>query len=89
MDNSKKLQKKPNSRVDNPWYSRGNLRKYQNIWDNCQKILEKFIKILFNNYGEGVMRAVTSEREGGIFIGGKRINILRYADDRTLFAESM
>lgn len=39
---------------------------------------------LFNAYGEYVMRRVLDEYEGGISIGGRRLNNLRYADDTTI-----
>ncbi|XP_037875941.1 uncharacterized protein LOC101744016 isoform X1 [Bombyx mori] len=44
--------------------------------------------ILFNVYGEYVMRKALEEWEGGISVGGIKISNLRYADDTTLFASS-
>ena len=44
---------------------------------------------LFNLYAEYIMRnAGLEEGQGGIKIAGRNINILRYADDTTLMAES-
>ena len=44
---------------------------------------------LFNLYAEYVMRkAGLEEAQAGIKITGRNINILRYADDTTLMAES-
>ena len=44
---------------------------------------------LFNLYAEYIMRnAGLDEAQGGIKIGGRNINNLRYADDTTLMAES-
>ena len=44
---------------------------------------------LFNLYAEYIIRnAGLEERKGGIKIGGRNINNLRYADDTTLMAES-
>lgn len=44
--------------------------------------------ILFNIYGEHIMRQTLEDWEGGIKIGGVKISNLRYADDTTLFASS-
>lgn len=44
--------------------------------------------VLFNIYGEYIMRQVCDEWEGGVSIGGAKITNLRYADDTTLFATS-
>lgn len=44
--------------------------------------------ILFNIYGEHIMRQTLDGWEGGIRIGGEKISNLRYADDTTLFASS-
>ena len=44
---------------------------------------------LFNLYAEYIMRnAVLEEAQAGIKIARRNINILRYADDTTLMAES-
>ena len=44
---------------------------------------------LFNLYAEYIMRnARLEETQAGIKIAGRNINILRYADDTTLIAES-
>ena len=44
---------------------------------------------LFNLYAEYIMwNAELDESQGGIKIAGRNINILRYADDTTLMAES-
>ena len=44
---------------------------------------------LFNFYAEYIMRnAGLEEAQTGIKIAGRNINILRYADDTTLMAES-
>ena len=44
---------------------------------------------LFNLYAEYIMRnAGLEEAQAGIKIAGRNINILRYADDTTLMAES-
>ena len=40
--------------------------------------------LLFNIYGEYIMRQVAHEEQGGFSIGGHNINELRYADDTTL-----
>ena len=40
--------------------------------------------LLFNIYGEYIMRQVAQEEQGGCSIGGDNINELRYADDTTL-----
>ncbi|XP_072934917.1 uncharacterized protein [Epargyreus clarus] len=44
--------------------------------------------ILFNVYGEYVMRQICDDWSGGVSIGGVRITNLRYADDTTLIASS-
>jgi hypothetical protein len=44
--------------------------------------------ILFNIYGEWIMRKATEDWNGGITIGGKKICNLRYADDTTILASS-
>lgn len=44
--------------------------------------------MLFNIYGECIIRKATEGWNGGISIGGKKINNLRYADDTTLFADT-
>ena len=44
---------------------------------------------LFNLYAEYIMRnAGLDEAQAAIMIAGRKINILRYADDTTLMAES-
>ena len=44
---------------------------------------------LFNFYAEYIMRNTgLEEAQGGIKIGGRNINNLRYADDTTVMAES-
>lgn len=43
--------------------------------------------LLFNIYGEYIIRKAVDGWEGGIIIGGKKINNLRYADDTTLIAK--
>ena len=48
-----------------------------------------FVYVLFNSYGEYIMRnAGLEEAQAGIKISGRNINNLRYADDTTLMAES-
>ncbi|KAJ8724798.1 hypothetical protein PYW07_015756 [Mythimna separata] len=42
--------------------------------------------ILFNIYGEYIMRRTCENWEGGITVGGVKITNLRYADDTTLLA---
>ncbi|CAG4924021.1 unnamed protein product [Colias eurytheme] len=42
--------------------------------------------ILFNIYGEYIMRRVCEDWDGGVNIGGTKITNLRYADDTTLIA---
>ncbi|XP_077255535.1 uncharacterized protein LOC143893712 [Temnothorax americanus] len=42
--------------------------------------------ILFNVYGEYIMRRTCEKWEGGVTIGGVKITNLRYADDTTLLA---
>lgn len=44
--------------------------------------------ILFNIYSEYIMRRVIEEWNGGISVGGRRINNLRYADDTVIIAAS-
>lgn len=44
--------------------------------------------ILFNIYGEWIIRKVTENWNGGVSIGGKLISNLRYADDTTIIANS-
>ncbi|XP_028034121.1 uncharacterized protein LOC114245976 [Bombyx mandarina] len=44
--------------------------------------------ILFNIYGEYIMRQTLENWEGGVRIGGVQITNLRYADDTTLLASS-
>ena len=44
--------------------------------------------LLFNIYGEYIMRTALEGWEGGISVGGNKISNLRYADDTTLFASS-
>lgn len=44
--------------------------------------------ILFNIYGEYIMRKTLEDWEGGVKINGVKISNLRYADDTTLFASS-
>ena len=47
------------------------------------------VTCLFNFYAEYIMRnAGLEEAHAGIKIAGRNINILRYADDTTLMAES-
>lgn len=41
---------------------------------------------LFNIYGEHIMRRALDHWQGGIAVGGQRINNLRFADDTTLIA---
>ena len=49
----------------------------------------KMAPCLFNLYAEYIMRnAGLEETQAGIKISGRNINILRYADDTTLMAES-
>ena len=48
-----------------------------------------FSPCLFNLYSEYIMRNIgLEEAQAGIKISGRNINILRYADDTTLMAES-
>ena len=42
--------------------------------------------LLFNIYGENIMRETLEERYSGISIGGRVVTNLRYADDTTLLA---
>lgn len=42
--------------------------------------------LLFNIYGEWIIRKATEEWSGGVSIGGRKISNLRYADDTTLLA---
>ncbi|KAK9871609.1 hypothetical protein WA026_012988 [Henosepilachna vigintioctopunctata] len=44
--------------------------------------------ILFNTYTEHIMRRVMEGWTGGISVGGRRINNLRYADDTVIIAAS-
>lgn len=44
--------------------------------------------LLFNIYGEWIMRHATQEWNGGMSIGGKKISNLRYAYDTVLLAKS-
>jgi hypothetical protein len=44
--------------------------------------------LLFNIYGEWIIRKATEGWEGGIVIGGRQISNLRYADDTTLMAKT-
>ncbi|CAI6375606.1 unnamed protein product [Macrosiphum euphorbiae] len=44
--------------------------------------------LLFNIYGERIMRHATQEWNGGVSIGGNKISNLRYADDTVLLAKS-
>ena len=47
------------------------------------------VTCLFNLYGEYITRSAgLDEAHAGIKIGGRNINIIRYADDTTLMAES-
>lgn len=64
-------------RGDNDWFSIGN-----GVRQGC--ILSPY---LFNMYAEYIMREALNGYEGGIRIGGRTINNLRYADDTTLVAE--
>ena len=43
---------------------------------------------LFNAYAENIMRLALEDYDGGISVGGRTINNLRYADDTTLLAGS-
>ena len=53
----------------------------------CQGCI--FSPYLFNLYAEYIMRnAGLDEAQAGIKIAGRNINILRYADDTILMAES-
>jgi hypothetical protein len=45
--------------------------------------------LLFNIYGEYIMRKVLDGWEGGLRVGGKSISNLRYADDTTLITTSL
>lgn len=44
--------------------------------------------LLFNIYGEYIIRQVLYEYEGGVSINGRKISNLRYADDTVLIASS-
>jgi len=44
--------------------------------------------LLFNIYGEWIIRKATEGWEGGVVIGGRQISNLRYADDTTLMAKT-
>lgn len=44
--------------------------------------------LLFNIYGEWVMRRALEDWTGGVTLGGKKFNNLRYADDTTAIAAS-
>ncbi|KAA5586618.1 hypothetical protein F3H15_37365, partial [Pseudomonas aeruginosa] len=66
--------------------------------ENCTSALFGFGKgvrqgcilspILFNAYGEYIIRRACVGWEGGVTIGGTKITNLRYADDTTLLAAS-
>ena len=43
---------------------------------------------LFNLYAERIMRDALDNRAGGVSLGGRKINNLRYADDTTLVADT-
>lgn len=43
--------------------------------------------LLFNVYGEYIIRKALDGWEGGVVIGGRRMDNLRYADDTTLIAK--
>lgn len=43
---------------------------------------------LFNLYGEHIMRKALDGWDGGVAVGGRRVNNLRYADDTTVVASS-
>lgn len=45
--------------------------------------------VLFNLYGEYIMRTVMHEWNGGISIGGRKISNLRYADDTALITSDL
>lgn len=53
------------------------------VWQGC--ILSP---ILFNAYGEYIIRRTCENWEGGVTIGGTKLTNLRYADDTTLLAAS-
>lgn len=44
--------------------------------------------ILFNIYGEWIIRKATEDWDGGVSVGGRKISNLRYADDTTLLAST-
>lgn len=44
--------------------------------------------LLFNIYSEHIMRTVFDDWDGGIAVGGRKINNLRYADDTLILAAS-
>ena len=44
--------------------------------------------ILFNIYGEYIVRQTCDGWDGGVSVGGRKITNLRYADDTTLLATS-
>jgi len=43
--------------------------------------------LLFNVYGEYIIRKALDCWEGGVVIGGRRMDNLRYADDTTFIAK--
>ncbi|XP_011685474.1 PREDICTED: uncharacterized protein LOC105448526 [Wasmannia auropunctata] len=45
--------------------------------------------MLFNSYGEYIIRKTIEDWEGGFVVGGRKITNLRYADDTVLLATSM
>lgn len=44
--------------------------------------------LLFNIYGEWIIRKATENWNGGVSIGGRKISNLRYADDTTILANT-
>ena len=44
--------------------------------------------MLFNIYGENIMRAAVGDSNAGVRLGSRKINNLRYADDTTLVAST-
>jgi len=44
--------------------------------------------LLFNIYGDWIMRQATQEWNRGISMGGRKISNLRYADDTVLLAQT-
>ena len=96
MENSERIQntRPPDLPLEKPVCRSGNNRTGHGTTDWFQ--IRKGVRqgcilspCLFNLYAEYIMRNVgLEEAQAGIKIAGRDINILRYADDTTLMAES-